>query len=225
MSVKKNFGYRLSLMLAPLIYRMVSRTLFATCRLSFGGYENIRRLEEQGRSFIAAFWHYSIFYTLHYSRFRSWAAMVSASRDGEYIARIMQGMGVQPVRGSRSKRGLAALKEMEKYIGQGMNGAIVADGSQGPPLIVQAGVILLASRSGAPILPTAWGADRYITFGSWDRTVLPKPFAKIHMCMGEPLEVPPKLKSGDIEKYRLELEKRLNDLYRQAWAHFSKERH
>lgn len=218
MALKKGFVYKMTLWLAPIIYSGISRLLFLTCRVTVYGGERLTALEEKGRPFIAAFWHYSIFYIVHRARGRRWVAMVSASEDGEYISRILQGMGFETVRGSRNRSGISALRGMISAMQQdNLNGAIVADGSQGPARKVQAGVILLAAKTGNPILPVAWAADRYWAFRSWDKTVLPKPFAKISLHHGEPLVVPEKLSSEELESYRLELEKRLNGLYETAW--------
>ena len=102
---------------------------------------------------------------------------------------------------------------------------MVADGSQGPPLVVQAGSILLASRSGAPILPVTWSASKAYTFNSWDHTCIPKPFSRIDFFYGKPVSVPAAIDREEIERYRTKLEEEMNDLYRTAWAHCGKEKH
>ncbi|MFN2366466.1 MAG: hypothetical protein ABR523_08410, partial [Desulfurivibrionaceae bacterium] len=96
---------------------------------------------------------------------------------------------------------------------------------QGPPLTAQAGAVLLASKTAAPIVPLGWGADRYIVFRSWDRTVLPKPFARIFVKVGEPLTVPAGLKAAGIEEYRLKLEENLKENYREVWGRFGIKSH
>ena len=152
--------------------------------------------------------------------------MISASDDGEYISRILGTMDFETVRGSRSRGGIGALKRMVAAIRErGRNAAIVADGSQGPAMKVQAGAILLASKTGAPVIPLTVGGDRYIAFRSWDRTIIPKPFSKVIIKWGEPLEVPPGLKADGIEEFRLKLEKRLSDDYREIWGRFGKKEH
>ena len=143
--------------------------------------------------------------------------MVSSSRDGEYIARLAHHFRFSTVRGSSNRKGVQALKDLIKATRSGSNTAMVADGSQGPPRVAQPGSILLASRSGAPIVPMAWSASRYLAIRSWDRTAFPKPFARVDFFVGEPLAVPPEIKGDGIEEYRLLLEERLNRLYREAW--------
>ncbi|WP_228130016.1 lysophospholipid acyltransferase family protein [Desulfocapsa sulfexigens] len=155
----------------------------------------------------------------------SGVAMVSASKDGEYISRVANKLGYSTVRGSRKKGGLQAIKSLVRHMRAGQNAAIVADGSQGPARVVQAGCIVLASRAGVPVLPMLWSCNRYKRFGSWDGTVLPLPFSKIDFFYGEPLYVAPKIKSEDVEDYRLILENRLSDLYDEAWALHGKKEH
>ena len=83
----------------------------------------------------------------------------------------------------------------------------------------------MASKSGAPILPMAVAADRYWAFRSWDRTLLPKPFARLDLWYGDPMIVPEKAGAEAIEHCRLEMEHRLNALYAKAWGTFGKDGH
>ena len=220
------FWYRVSLKIVPSLYTALSRLLFSTCRQQEYGREHYERLWQADRPFIAAFWHYSVFYTIHRIKGKKWVAMVSGSDDAEYISRLLNGMGLATVRGSRRKGGLAALKEMMAVMeDENRKAAIVADGSQGPPLKLQAGAILLASKTGAPILPFVPAADRYWAFKSWDRTFLPKPFARLAVYYGEPFTVPANIRSKDLEKYRQELEERMKMLYAEAWGQFGKQGH
>ncbi|MDH4320307.1 MAG: hypothetical protein OEV73_02295, partial [Desulfobulbaceae bacterium] len=134
--------------------------------------------------------------------------------------------GCEIVRASRGKSGVVkAMRGIVAAMGRGCAAAIVADGSQGPAFVAQAGALLIASRTGAPILPVVAAADRFFVFKSWDRTMLPKPFAKLAICHGEPLFVPPGLKANELEPYRLQFEERLNGLYREAWQRFGRDSH
>lgn len=227
MAVKNAFLYKVLLSLAPRLYVWVSRMLFATCRIRVHGGENLARCEAQVKPFVGVFWHYSVFTAVELirGRGRGWAAMVSASQDAEFVARILVRQGVVAARGSRNRGGLAALKGLIGLLRQGYNAAIVADGSHGPARVMQAGAILLASKSGAPVLPMVAAADRYWAFRSWDRTLLPKPFSRLDLWYGEPMPVSEKSGAEEIEQYRLEMEHRLNALYAKAWGEFGKESH
>ena len=226
MPVIKSALRRLSLLVVPPLYRLVAGLLFGSCRVRESGRELYDDLTGGGAPFVAVFWHYSIFYFFHRVESRNWVAMVSGSDDAEYVSQLLRRLGVDTVRGSRRKGGLAALKTMAgKMTAEGKQAAIVADGSQGPARRAQAGAVLLASRTGAPILPVAWGADRYWAFGSWDRTVIPKPFARLFLCFGEPLRVPAGIGARELEAHRLQLERRLNELYERAWGEFGLKEH
>lgn len=222
---KEKFSYRLSLRAAPILFRLAAFLLFATCRVSRRGEEHFNRLAEAGTPFILVFWHYAVIYCVYQARGLPYVAMVSASRDGEYVSRILQGKGFATVRGSRNRGAVGAMKGLLKAMREGKTAVLVADGSQGPARKAQAGPILLASRSGAPIVPVAWGAERYKTFRSWDRTALPLPFSRVRITYGAPITVPRGIGAEEIEQYRLELERALDEVYGKSWGAFGKGEH
>lgn len=220
-----DFWYRCSLAVAPRVVYGLIRLWFATCRVKVRGDGALRDFVRTGNTGIAAFWHYSFLFLFYFFRDFPAAVMVSASKDGEYIARLARLLGHVPVRGSSNRGGVKALRDMIDQLRQGWNSAIVADGSQGPARQAQAGCILMASKSGKPIFPVAWAADRALFFNSWDRTAVPLPFATVVVRVGEPLWVPASVHSVQVEEYRLELEHRLNRLYEAAWHEVGREAH
>lgn len=153
--------HKFSLVVVPCLISWLIRIWFLTCRIDEHGLDNRKQCREHDNPVIVTFWHYTILYTFYHMRRESGVAMVSASRDGEYIAKLAARFGFASVRGSRNRRGLQAMKELMKYLAEGRHVALVADGSQGPALKVQPGAILLASKSGSPILPITWSASRY----------------------------------------------------------------
>ncbi len=223
--MKDGLLYRVSLRVVPFVFVWLTRIWFSTCRIRTHGQEYRDQIDESKDPFVATFWHYTIFFIFYFMRKESGVAMVSASRDGEYISRVANKFGLETVRGSRKKGGMRAIKGLIRYVREGRNAAIVADGSQGPARVLQAGSIVLASRTGTPVLPMLWSCSRYKRFGSWDGTVLPYPFSRIDFFYGEPLNVPPKIKAEEMGKYRLILEKRLNDLYVKAWKQQGRTEH
>lgn len=220
-----DFWYRVSLRILPGLAAGLMRMWFGTCRLKTYGSEEMLTFIGRGGKGIAAFWHYSFLYNFYYLRSNRAAVMVSASRDGEYIARLAEKFGHVPVRGSSNQRGFRALREILGELKRGNNAAIVADGSQGPARRAQAGCILMASRSGDPIFPLAWAASHCLTFKSWDRTVIPLPFSTVILHQGKAMYVPPQLDQAAIEAWRLKLEQELNRLYDAAWTALGKEAH
>lgn len=223
--MKDGFLYRMSLQVLPFVFVWLTRIWFFTCRVTTHGQKYRDQIDALGTPAVASFWHYTILFIFYNMRKDSAVAMVSASKDGEYISRIANRLGYETVRGSRKKGGLQAIKSLIRHMKEGRNAAIVADGSQGPARIVQAGSIMLASRAGVPILPMLWSCNKYKRFGSWDGTALPMPFSKIDFFYGEPMTVPAKIKSEEIEQYRIVLEERLNDLYKKAWSIHGKIEH
>lgn len=219
-----DFLYKTSLVVLPRLYVWLSRLWFATCRLEIRDAHYIDDAREQG-GVIVPFWHYSLFYVFHHLQQYPGVALVSASRDGEYVARIAELLDFETVRGSSNRQGVQALKKLLRAMKEGKHLGIVADGSQGPARVMQPGAVFLASKAGSPIFPIAWAVDRFWVFRSWDRTVLPRPFSRIVMRYGKPLNVPNNLDEAGIEEYRSMVEKQLNELYHQVWKEFDRDRH
>jgi len=158
---------------------------------------------------VYAFWHSHQLVTLwHYRRTRA-AVLVSRSRDGEYVARVAASLGYLPVRGSTSRGGAAGLKELVRLGREGRTVAITPDGPRGPRHSVSPGVLILAQRSGRPIVPLAVGLRRYWELPSWDRFRIPKPFSWGYACWGEPLHVPAEADKAALERLACELRSRL----------------
>lgn len=151
--------------------------------------------------------------------------MVSASKDGEYIARVAHLLNFETVRGSSNRFGVRALKGMVDQVRLGKNAGIVADGSQGPPLKAQPGAILVAAKSGAPILPIVWAAKRYKAFNSWDRTIIPMPFSPMILEYGKLIWIEPEQTAETVEQHRQQLETTMNEMYRRLWQEFDREGH
>jgi hypothetical protein len=143
---------------------------------------------------------------------RRLAAMVSASKDGGIVARIFEHFGVQPVRGSSSRRGAQALLEMTTWAERGYDLALTPDGPRGPCYVVQPGAIALASVTGLPIIPVSYYLSWKVCLKSWDRFQVPLPFSRTVMKFGEPLHVPRQATAAELERWRAEFEQRLRRL-------------
>ena len=121
---------------------------------------------------------------------RRLAGLVSASKDGAILARVMENHGIQPVYGSSSRRGAQALRELATWANRGYDFAITPDGPRGPRYIVQPGVIMLAQITGLPIVPVSAAVGWKKEFSSWDAFKLPLPFARCTVRLGELIRVP-----------------------------------
>lgn len=135
------------------------------------------------------------------------AAMVSASRDGGFLAGIFDIMGVEPVRGSSSRRGAQALLELAKLAQRGFDLTITPDGPRGPIYRVQDGVLALAQVTGLPVIPCAYYFHSKIRIKSWDRLQIPLPFTRCEVILEKPVAIPRELPDAEREQLRLQIEK------------------
>jgi len=180
--------------------------LFSTTRIEFEEFQVARQFFES-RKVIVVFWHSRILLISYLFKGENVVALVSRSKDGEIIARIIERQGHEAVRGSTSKGGLRALATLIKKLKEdGRAAVIIPDGPQGPRFKVQPGVITLARKSGLPILPITYSARKMKVFASWDRFILPRPFTRCRVIFGRPLSVPKDSDRQSDERYRQRLE-------------------
>jgi lysophospholipid acyltransferase (LPLAT)-like uncharacterized protein len=147
--------------------------------------------------------------------------MCSKSLDGDGMTKLEQWLGFRVIRGSSGHDGLQALVDMIRMMRDepGMGACLAVDGSRGPRGVVQGGIISLAQRTGGLIIPvTVSPRPAWIFRKAWDRTMIAKPFARIDLVFGEPVEVPAKLKAPQTEALRILVEERLVALQAQADA-------
>ena len=137
------------------------------------------------------------------------AAIVSASRDGAMMTRLIELFGVRPVRGSSSRRGGQAMLELSRLAEQGHDIAVTPDGPRGPPYLCKEGPISLAQLTGFAIVPASYNLSWKISLKSWDRFQIPLPFSRVTVSFGEPLAVPRDASDEAREALRRELDRRL----------------
>ena len=142
------------------------------------------------------------------------AAMVSASKDGGFLASVLECFGVQPVRGSSSRRGRQALLELTGWAERGYDLAITPDGPRGPRYVVQEGIIGLAQVTGLPIIPASHHLSWKIQAKSWDRFQIPLPFSRCEMVFEKPVRVPRQASDAEREALRQQLERTLKEISR-----------
>jgi lysophospholipid acyltransferase (LPLAT)-like uncharacterized protein len=152
------------------------------------------------------------------------AAMVSASRDGGFLAGILECFGVQPVRGSTSRRGPQALRELTSWAKRGYDVAITPDGPRGPCFRVQDGVIALAQLTELPLIPVSYRLGWKITVKSWDRFQVPLPFSRCEMIYEKPIRVPRNATGTERESFRLQLEQVLREISGESPAPLNREK-
>ncbi len=177
--------------LIGILGKALVNALFATIRVESQGQEKVRAILES-RRFIFAFWHSRILLISYLYQGWGGVILVSASKDGEYMARVLKRQGHYPVRGSTSKGGLRALAQQIRHLRMSppRPAVVVPDGPQGPRFRAQPGVVLLAQKTGYPIVPVTYSARRMKVFSSWDRFILPFPFTVCKVVYGNPVSVP-----------------------------------
>jgi lysophospholipid acyltransferase (LPLAT)-like uncharacterized protein len=192
--------------------------LGATFRWRADGAEQYQRVRDGGRQPIMAFWHGRILPATIYFRRRGIVVITSENFDGEWIAGIIERFGYGTARGSTSRRAVKALVQLKHDMAAGKPAAFTLDGPRGPARVAQPGAIWLAKVTGNPIIPFHIEADRFWTANSWDRTLVPKPWATVAIALGEPLDIDSQADDGGIERGRVELEARLSALEARARA-------
>ena len=138
--------------------------------------------------------------------------MTSRSVDGEYIARFIQRFGYGAVRGSSTRGGVGAIVEMARLMRAGCPTAFTIDGPKGPPYVAKMGAVLLAKKSGHPILPIILTSKHYWKAPSWDSFQVPKPFTRARVYLAPPIYVPPDADDALLAAKHNELQRVLDDL-------------
>jgi lysophospholipid acyltransferase (LPLAT)-like uncharacterized protein len=141
--------------------------------------------------------------------------LISASRDGDLIARFIERSGYGTIRGSSSRKGVIALRQLVDTLGANGNVLVTPDGPRGPVYHASQGIVFLAQKSGAPVVPIHMEYSSCWRLKSWDRFVVPWPFAKLRAIFGAPLTVPPIESPEQFEAERLRLQNAMMSLVEQ----------
>ncbi|HTP63943.1 MAG TPA: lysophospholipid acyltransferase family protein [Geobacteraceae bacterium] len=194
--------------LVPAVVHLVVRLLYSTLRIRVIGREIPRSFHERKEGTIFVFWHSRLLMCPFAYRGTNLHVLISSHGDGELIADVMEGFGFRLVRGSSSKGGTEALREMVRLGRKNADIAITPDGPRGPAEVVKSGVAHLARITGRAVLPLSFASSRSRRFDSWDRFLLPYPFSRGVFVWGEPLYY----REGEAtEAFRLRIEEALRD--------------
>ena len=161
-----------------------------TSRVHWLGLEHLERLRASGSSWLYAFWHQRQVFFTYTHRHRGVYTLVSQSRDGEVIARVMSLSDIVAVRGSSSRGAAAATRELLDLAKEGRHVSITPDGPKGPARTVKPGILYLARESGLPIVPITNATSRRAELArAWDRFHIPLPFSRACVIHGAPIRV------------------------------------
>lgn len=195
---------RLAIWLGPLLLRALARTW----RWRIEGEGELQALLCAGRPVLLYGWHRILLTGApHFGRYGP-AVLVSQSRDGEIIARIAEHLGWRPVRGSSSRGGVRGLLQMVRELQRLGVGAHLVDGPRGPARKFKPGLVTIAGRAGALLVPI-WIAPRWRWEAhSWDRMPVPLPWSRVDVRVGAPVEVPARPAPEAAEALLVDLERR-----------------
>lgn len=203
------------------------KLVYATMRFDIIDQAKAQQVWADPRGCILCIWH-----ALSTLGFPNWRydlgapplkALVSMSREGEFMAKVMASRGIGTIRGSsrkkdapgKNKNAEPSLREMIRWVREGNAVSITPDGPRGPPEVMTGGAATVSRLSGAPILMMGLASSPCIRLGTWDRTVIPLPFSRAALVWDGPFEV---ARDEDIETATAKLEARLRALTRQAEA-------
>ncbi len=207
---------RVMIRLADLVFFLSIKTLGSLTRFEVRGIEHLDAIDAAGKLPIFATWHDRIFLSTYFWRDRGLVVMTSNSFDGEYIARFIKRFGYGAIRGSSSRGGFRALIEMIKAMRDGLPMAFSVDGPRGPRYEAKLGPVILAKKTGNPILPFVIETQKFWTVKSWDKMQIPKPFTRALTIIGEPIYVNAKADDAEIESRLGELQHSLDSLVKQG---------
>lgn len=213
--LRRTVGSWLLATLAPWLVRLLALTWRVQRRGDLG-----RSLQHGSSPWLVAMWHGRMLalMPLRHHRGRSIGVLVSPSDDGALAARALRHFRYRIVRGSLSRGGSAALRSMQDLLAHGGQLVITPDGPRGPRHTMNVGLAWLSRATGAPIVPVACAVDRAWRLRSWDRFVVPKPFARLCVHYGEPIHVPADADDAALEAVAAGLRQRLLAAERDAFA-------
>lgn len=207
------FKKRLLIRAADLAFYVLIKLIGCTTRFEVEGWEHWETATRDGRIPIYTFWHNRVFLATYFWRRRRIVVMTSRSFDGEYIARFIQRFGYGAARGSSTRGGVGAVVEMVRLMRAGCPTAFTIDGPKGPRYIAKMGAVLLAKKTGHPILPfTITPARFWKVRKSWDQFQVPKPFSRALVCLAPPIHVPSDADDSTLDARRDELQHALDEI-------------
>lgn len=210
---------------AAAVYSVI-RTLGPTLRYEVHGWQHAERVYASGQRCIFAFWHRVMLPVAWWARDRSIVVMNTTAFDGQWTRKVIEWLGYGTAQGSSSRGGLRGLAVMARRLEAGLDCAFTIDGPRGPRYVAKPGPVMLARKTGNPVMVFHIGVDRGKTFEkTWDRFLLPKPFARTVMLFSPPIYVPHGADSAALEAKHAEMQRELERVrdIAEAWFSLSEE--
>src|SRR6202795_4673713 len=207
--------------IAAAVYSVI-RTLGPTLRFEPLGQQQSERVYAAGQRCIFAFWHRVIIPVAWWARNRGVVVMNTTAFDGQWTRKVIEWLGFGTAQGSSSRGGLRGLAVMARRLEEGVDCAFTIDGPRGPRYVAKPGPVMLARKTGCPVLVFHIGVDRGKTFEkTWDHFLLPAPFARAVILFAPPIYVPPDANADVLESKHAEMQRELERVRDIAESWFS----
>ena len=211
-----SFKERLIIRIAGLFAFSVLKLIGVTLRFQVTNPEFEEEIVSAGKQPIYTFWHDRMLAGTYFFRNRGIVVMSSQSFDSEYTARCIQRFGFGIVKGSSSRGAVQGLVGLVRAMRKGTAAAFSVDGPKGPRYEAKSGPVLLAKKTGNPILPFVVECMSFWSLKSWDRLQIPKPFTKVNLIFSKPIYVDPAFPDESLQAKRLEMQHALDDVVSQG---------
>ncbi len=220
------FSKRLQIpVIAGAVYSVI-RTLGPTLRYEIHGWQHAEGVYASGRRCIWSFWHRVIIPVAWWGRNRGVVVMNTTAFDGQWTRKVIEWLGFGTAQGSSTRGGLRGLVAMARSLQEGRDVAFTIDGPRGPRYVAKPGPVILARRTGCPVMVFHIAVDRGTTFEkTWDHFLLPKPFARTVMLFAPPIYVPEDAERETLEAKHAEMQgelERVRDIA-ESWFTLSEE--
>ncbi|PLX70266.1 MAG: hypothetical protein C0602_05495 [Denitrovibrio sp.] len=197
-----------------LLIQFIFKLYISTFRYSVIVDDNVIKLADEGKRLVFFCWHNQLAITFGQSKRFKFVSMISRSKDGDLLAPLVESFGHAVVRASSSKGASAGLMEMVEYMDKGYHAAMAVDGPKGPVYKAKPGTLYLAKKADRILVPVLGNCTRFFRFKSWDRFILPKPFAKVNLHLCAPITISSSLEKEDVEQELSEVENKIMELTR-----------
>ena len=210
--------------LAPFMIGAYAKLLIKTCKVRITGAEHLQTYieTEQEQPMLPCYWHQQMVFAIYFllglcQQGVKVRVLVSPSKDGDIGDAVIRKLGVGVLRGSAHHTGAMALRDVYLAISkEKCSVGAAVDGSLGPARVAKVGAVTLAQLSGAPIIPIANACRNKMQMNGWDKFILPLPFSKVHILIGEPIVVEKRASAEQVSQLQQQLTEQLNLLSNQA---------
>jgi hypothetical protein len=213
---ERSWVKELRLWLLPRLARLFISALMGTCRLRLAGFDTLVRLQQEGRGVVFVGWHDKLLVSFQVLQHRGFYAFTSRSRVGELLTRIFETFGWNAIRGSTTSGGSHALRAAVRELRQGKVVCLTPDGPNGPRHECQPGAVYIAAMAQSPVIAFGAAAAPRTQARTWDRHMIPLPFARVAIVVSQPLYLPQHLTKEQTEKWAQQIRDLIDRTEREA---------